>query len=435
MRYHRYILTPCLLMLLCLSVRGQVRPPDAKVTMENLFEVRDDYATFEVRITRLSDRWLLWADGTFRVISPTTFPTGGFTDAQYKIEFINGTSDLPFVPYDANAMTGYAVSPRLVNGRVSITIHGPDAWMDCYALPAVGSEFRLGTFSLSTIDGSPIVNDLVIADPEYYLQENAFKISRDSVTGAGGDRNVWYVEHDNVEMITEYETLPIRPPDCKRFELVSFTGKYIGDLTVELAFETKCEYKIRGYDIERALVRPNLPGILDFSDIRLSYTSDSRLVAYSMLLGGRSYFGLLDGVEYRREIYAYRLIAITEDTDERVPLDTIFVRIPNAIISNAVVKENPFRESTSISFNCDDRLTFTGVVYDLGGRHVKYLKNAAGTDMLNVELPKGSGYEVFFAANDIASQGLYNLVLMGKAVDDKTLEEMSRVVFKVQLIK
>jgi hypothetical protein len=146
---------------------------------------------------------------------------------------------------------------------------------------------------------------------------------------------------------------------------------------------------------------------------------------------------LFDDVEFRREVYAYRLLGkrlpFYGDTVEII--DTIFIRIPNAIISNARILENPFKDQTTIRFNADDRLLLTAKATDLGGRLIGYLENEKGQPVENMEYPLGVGYELKFRAPDTASQGLYNILLVGMPMHDESVAEGSRVIIKAQLLR
>jgi hypothetical protein len=115
--------------------------------------------------------------------------------------------------------------------------------------------------------------------------------------------------------------------------------------------------------------------------------------------------------------------------------DTILVRIPSPIISNAQLLDNPFSDRTSARFNADDRLRLTAGAYDLGGRLITYLKDENGQPIINKEYAKGQSYLAVFDAESVASAGMYNLILIAVPFDETAVEEQSRVVLKAQLVR
>lgn len=426
-----------MLIMLLLTYSGmRAQPNDATVEARVIFDPRPDVITFDLMLTRDSDRWDYWANGTFRIELPDLAPTGGLNPAVHQVSYAVGSSDLPITTYDAVGMNGYYITPRIMNNRISITIHGTDSVANAYQLLPQQRTIRLGRFLISTLDGSALNENIAFIQPETYYQANAFKIDHDSVTGVGTDRNVWYERQDNIEMITTYVTRPPDNPDCDTNLVTDFQGEYIGDLAVEMQFKSLCELYIEGFIIERALVDRRTPGQLNFQyRAHLDYKNNPQLVACPTCPGGRIYTNILDGVPYRREIYAYRLISVRQQSLERRIHDTIFVRIPNAILSNGGVLDNPIKERARIIFNADDRVRVSGAAYDVGGRKLGDLVDEQGLPLVDRELPKGVGYRAFFDLKDIASQGLINFVLIGYPINDTSIEELSRIVLKAQHLR
>lgn len=423
--------------VLALGLSGALRAQeDALVTVAGVFDARVDRIVFDLTVARTSDRWDRWSNATLRLYVPALVPQGGLDPAKHQIVFEPGTSDLPLQPYNATAMTAYAIVPRIVNGRVSIAILGPDsAGSTLRILTPSPSTIRLGRFVLSTKDGSTLDGTLDWARPEAYYQANAFKMDHDSVTGSGTQRNVWFKANDNVDMVTRYALGPSGPLPCTGLQVADFAADYIGDLSVRLRFSTECEVGTEGFFIERALVRPDEPGVYAFEPRpALDHRNNPSLLSCACK-EGRSYQGLLDGVDYRREFYAYRLMSRAQITQEVTAHDTVVVRVPNAIISNTALLDNPFRDRTVVQFNADDRLTLTAAVYDVGGRLITYLTDADGNPLLNKEYPKGVRYRATLDIPSAAAQGLYNIVLIAHPVDDMSIEQESRAVLKAQLLR
>lgn len=423
-----------LVALLCsvASVRAQ-DTSDASVLLQVVTDGVPNTITFDIMITRKSDRWDLWANTTMRIENPDLTPMGGF-DTSYSVSYLQGSSELPVQAYDATAMSQYAITPRIVNGRISITVYGPDSSDQAYRLPETKRTFVLGRFIVTGPPTAVLSDNLVFTTPITYYQAMAFKIDHDSVTGDPSARRRWYDKHDNVEMGTSYTSRTGPPKQCDSNIIDNFTAVYTGDLTVELAFTTNCELGIEGFIIERALVNPGDLTNMSFVE-RMNYTTNSALVACSVCELGKTYSGLLDGVEYRREIYAYRLISVNQRTKERRVIDTAFVRIPNAIISGAYLIDNPFEDVGTVTFNADDRIVLTVSVFDLTGKFIAYLVDEQGNPIVDKEYPKGSKYHARFLAKSDAANGLYNIVLVASPIDDKSIEQQSRVIIKAQLLR
>lgn len=408
---------------------------DGRIVIRPQLDPAYDRFTFDIVIKREHPRWQYFANTTIRLESIDLDPTGGFNPAVHRVEFVPDSCDLRLVPYSTTNLQGYVVDYALVNGDIVVHVLGPDSVQNAYDISATSDSLRVGRFIVTSTDGSYVPEQLRIARPVDYYQAAAFKIPHDSVTGTGAQRNVWFVAHDNPPLVMEYDELPPPPDTCGA--IFTFYGSYVGDLTVTLGFTVSDEHCYEGFIIERALVNRMDPNNLDFQGRpQLTYLNEPRLLS-CLCLEPQVHDGFFDQVEFRREVYAYRLMGkrlpFYGDTIEVI--DTIFIQVPNAIISNARILENPFKNQTTIRFNADDRLKLTAKVFDVGGRLISYLLNEKGQEANNVEYPLGIGYELVFKAPDIASQGLYNILLEGVPVDDATVAEGSRVVIKAQLLR
>lgn len=408
--------------------------PDARAVVQPVLDPLYTRLTFDLYVRRLTDRWTYWANTTMRIESTDLALTGGFNPAVHTVTFISDSSDLPLVPYTPGAMTGYYVDNQIVGGEIVVNVIGPDSVDD--AITVLNNDsIRIGRFEVTSSDGSYVPEILTFSAPLTYYQANAFKIDHDSVTGSGVDRNVWFVKHDNPPLIVEYQEKPPPPDVCDA--TFNFYGQYIGDLNVMLGFDVNDEHCYEGYIIERALVDRRDPNNLNFQGRpQLTYLNEPRLLS-CLCLVPQVHDSLFDAVEYRREMYAYRLIG------QRLPfygdsleiIDTIFIRIPNAILSNARILENPFKDQTSIRFNVDDRLRLTARAFDLGGRLIGTLTTPDGKPVDNMDYVIGTDYRIIFKTPEVASQGLLNIILVALPLNDVAIEEQSRVIIKAQLLK
>lgn len=423
----------CLMMIVASGAEAQT-VPDARAVVQPVLDPLYTRLTFDLYVRRLTDRWTYWANTTLRIESSTLAPTGGFNPAVHTLTFISDSSDLPLVPYNPGSMNGYFVDYQFVGGDIVVNIIGPDSVDDAIALVNLDS-IRIGRFEVTSSDGSYVPENLAFAAPLTYYQANAFKIDHDSVTGLGTDRNVWFAKNDNPPLETVYqETAP--PPDiCKAG--FNFYGRYVGDLNVMLGFDVNDEHCYEGFIIERALVDRRDPNNLVFQGRqKLTFFDEPRLLS-CLCLVPQVHDSLFDGVEFRRQQYAYRLIGkrLPFYGDSLEIIDTIFIRIPNAILSNARILENPFKNQTTVGFNVDERVRLTARAYDIGGQIIGTLKTQDGNPVEDMEFAFGINYRIVFNTPDIASQGLINIVLIAFPINDNSIEEQSRVIIKAQLLK
>lgn len=425
-------------LLFCVTVTTSVAQDttvQANIIVTNVFDSRTDYLVFDVDVRRVSDDWLLWADATIRLWANDSTALVPLDSTQYSITYVAGSSVLPITPYAAGSMSAFAIDPQFDTSFVTIAFHSPDSAGSAFGLPLRDSLYKLGRFEIRRLDGgvAPLFVSVVNTRNNRY-QAHAYKMDHDSVTGTGAEREIWFQRHDNVEMLTAYSYVERGAP-CTVLVVTEFTGAYIGDLKVRLDFVAECELFTQGFFFERSIVTSN-SGVLTFEPLPLlTYTANPALIACSTCVGPNIYANFVDDVLYRRTQYAYRIASVRAGTGEVTYHDTVFVRVPNAIISNAAILENPFRNRTTVQFNIDDRLTLTAAAYDLGGRLIRYLNDENGNPIINREYPQGVKYLAKFEAPDIASQGLYNIVFLAIPFNDRTIEDLSRVVLKAQLLR
>lgn len=430
----RRILVWLLVATVCAPLVHAQQTPHATVSIVPVSDPRLDRIVFDLEVTRTSDHWEIWANGTFRLTNPLLEASGGIDSARYDLLYYPSSSALPIVGYNATALSGYVIQTDIVNGRVNISILSPDGYPDCRRLPAKGVALRLGRFELVRKDGGQLLGDLRWVAPEDYYQANAFKIDHDSVTGQGMQRNTWFNTDDNIPLVTRYIRRP-RGDSCEQLVVKSFAGQYIGDLAVRLQFTTECEVNVDGFFIERALVSTTDPTNLLFEGRPTLDHMNNAVLRSCVCRDGRTYADLLDGVEFRRELYAYRLCSRQTGSGAIRYHDTIYIRVPSPIISNARLLQNPFQEQTTVEFNIDDRCRVTSAAYDLGGRLLSRLLDPNGNEILDREYAKGEKYTATFFTPEYASAGLYNIVLIAVPVDELAIEEFSRVILKAQLVR
>lgn len=401
--FHGIFAVWCLLLLSGASQYTYAQQDDTLATLivTRLLQPAPNVLEFDLRLQRDSDEWRKWANGTFQLALPNVSLDG------CSLETLPNTSDL-----DAST---YIIADSTLSERISITILGPDEYVDCMPV-AKDSSIRLSRFRLTGPSDRVFTPGLAWAQPYDRYQANAFKLNTDSVP--------WNVAQDNIEMTGRLRFLAdsLRIPS---FLLKEFTGRYIGDRKVLLCWETITEAYNRGFVLQRGL----LPfGESDYSNVEFSeiarYTRNSELRGQGTSFEGRSYC-YVDTVPLRDESYVYQLL-YENFVGTDITLDTVQVYVPSSVISFAHATPNPFYDQTIIDYILDDRVTLSCKVYDPTGKEVAVLLD-------HVVLPIGK-YNVRFDAPTIASQGLYDVVFIAYPVDDPSVE-LSTAVVKLQLIR
>ncbi|MBU3741154.1 MAG: hypothetical protein FGM24_02595 [Candidatus Kapabacteria bacterium] len=436
MQYRNLIVVAVLALSMLGTASLHAQKVDARISLLMVDDQRQDRVEFDVVVTRVDDSWQHWANTTLRIEAVALRQTGGLIAGVHRIDLVPGSSDLALVPYDATQMRGYTCTADIVQGRIRILVYGPDSLDQTIQLSATRPTIRIGRFALSTVDGSAISTELAFAEPTEVWQAHAAKLVQDSIITAAGQEVYVYRRHDNVEIATRYGIGSSTTPDCDSVQIMAFEALYRGDLSVQLRFSTVCEEQLDGFLIERALVDRRRPNVLEFqARANLDYANNTSLAACGTCDKGRTVDDILDGVEYRREAYAYRLVGVRAGRGDRIIFDTAVVHIPNAIVSNASVLRNPFRDRVDVLFDADDRLRIDAAAYDVLGNKLGDLVDADGHPMVNLMVQRGSGYRASFNVGDIASQGLVNIVIIGHPIDDRSIDELSRIVLKAQHLR
>lgn len=392
----------CTLFIPC-TVLAAIGDTLATLNVTRLLQPAPNVLEFDLRLSRDSDEWEKWANGTYQLTLQ------GVDLDQCKVEVLPNTSDLD--------LSAYTIADSVLKQRMSITILGPDEYWQCAAVDR-DTGIRLGRFRVTAPTGSVLPTQLEWAQPYSRYQANGYKLSTDSLP--------WNTSHDNIEMLGRLRFLAdsLHVPE---FLLKNFTAKYIGDKRVLLCWETQSEAYNKGFVLRRG-IQPLGDAANDYSNVQ--FEEIARYTEYPDLLGaGMSYDGhsycFVDTVPYREETYVYQLL-YENFVGSDVALDTASVFVPVSVIAFAQANPNPFRDQTVVDYILDDRVRLSCKVYDPNGREVAVLLD-------NVILPIGK-YNVRFEAPAVASQGLYDVVFIAYPVDDPSVE-LSTAVVKLQLIR
>ncbi len=394
--------TYCQVVLLVLAnaVLSHAQSWDATVRITDIAVINPQTIEFRLEVERVSDRWERWANGTFQFRIPQLSPAFPIT-----LEYIEGSSDLP--------LDRYVITATNVGGqRFSIMVLGPDTYGECvpvsYGQPLTIGRFRIVSASM------PITPDFRWMTPLERYQANAYKINVDTLP--------WFQTQDNIEMRTQYEVDTRMVP---QFIFVNFQAVYLGDRRIRLQWHTKSEAASLGFYLVRG-IRPfgtRGYGHLVMVDTIAQWRANPALQGQGYSFQPRVY-RYVDTVEYRGEEYVYFLL--WEDYNLSViPLDTAAVLVPHSVISFAQANPNPAAKKTTLEYVLEDRVRLTGFINDLNGR--KFMELFA-----DVEKERGRyTYEIVFPPT--ASQGLYDIVLIAKPLDDNV--ERSMAVIKLQIIR
>ncbi len=408
----------------------------AVVSIDSLRYQTNQQFEFSINITRISDKWDRFANATIDI---------GFADSTFAID--TTTLQIAYIPNSTqiqNLQLGisgsdlpensYYMTPRIVNGRISITISGPKDYQDCEFFD-LNVPKRIGRFSLLSTSNR-IPTQLKFLTPQFYYQALAYK-TQDEIKI--NDVH-WYSANDNVEMGVNYQIDDKQP----KMVVERFWAEYAGDKKVTLLWITSSEPVHKGFLLRRLLfpfdelpIPPDtLPGErakkLENKDFNFGVGKwdsgdlvDTLLIGNIMHMNGYNYTYNYDTVDYREETYCYELL-YQDEKNQIIHLDTTCIEIPNVIIYSASAEPNPFEEQTIIKFKLLEDAVINCKAYDLTGKLYDDL-------LQDVKMSKGD-QQLVFRPSYSASQGLYNIIILAKPVQDNPIT-IGRAILKVQFVR
>ncbi len=402
----------------------------AFVQIYDTYRLSEDVLSFRLIMGRSSERWYKFANGTYQFEFADGSP---INSTLYNFRFISSDLELATVAGGGDLdKTAYTIDPVVFNDRFSVTIVGPELLGDCETIPT-DDTVLLGEFQISTKDGSIVPDVLNWKQPYLFYQACAYKTDKDSLDGF----ITRFTVEDNIEMHDEIGSIvEFRDDDSERptMRLVEFTAEYIGGKKVKLDWRTEEEAYNKGFILRRA-PRPDMTlqtQDLDFSHEVANHSEDNRLIGNGTTKLTHTYQYYNDTVQYRGGDYCYELLY--EDFDGTVrSLAYACAPVPNAVIVYASPSDNPFKVSTDISYIVDDNVTLSVTVYDLGGKEITKLADESGRILDGVFVSKGE-HVTTFHADELASQGMYDVIFIAHPIDDPSVE-LSRAVVKLQLMR
>lgn len=427
-----YILAIFFIIISVIKGYSQTQEVLANIKVKNLQLISKDTLVFEINLLRTSERWNKFANATFELTFPDTLKNY-ITRDNYSLEYINATSELNTSPLIGGVPSAeyYNIVPLIRPGRFIVVVSGPEKSQDCIAIPR-DTGLTVGKFALVAKNNMELPELLEWKSPIFDYQACAFKLETDSLII---EQVVFEYEDANLEMndgirtTINFEVAPMPPPHNN---IVDFKATYIGVKKVQLDWTSLSEAYNSGYIVTRGLKEFGATDLskVRFTDTVADYRRHPQLKGLGTRTPGRSYIYQYDTVQYRGEEYCYCLMYQDFRNNQIYSLDTSCVRIPRAVIVEAVPVPNPFSTSTTVYYKVDDDVYMTVLVYDLNGKLVQKLME----DEYVKRNVNGVPWEVTFLASSYAPQGLYDIVFIAKPIEDLSVE-LSRAVVKAQLIR
>ncbi len=379
---------------------------------------------FTLTISRTTDEWLRWANGTFQIAV-----TGGGPYNNLGIEMIKDSTDLN--------LSSYTITPRIITNttltgnkitaeRVSITVLGPKLYTDAFEVKLdTARPLRVGRFKIYTIDSTPFPAKVSLAwlQPEAYFQTTAYKLLNDSIPWHEGDNNIEMRNRMlfNVEPASRIPTMQIVLCDSTYYE---------GQKVARIQWSTTSERNSYGFTLWRAL----LPyGSTDPNSLQYEQIASFPGIGQGNTNSRHLYPPYFDSVDVLRgERYFYKVVSMSSDNTVNVdsagvPIEGICsVTVPYSVIVKAAARQNPFSEGTAVDYKLDDDVYLTIKVYDPIGQLV--------TTLMDNKFMKIGFHEVNFQASQFAIQGMYIIVFVASPIKDESVE-LSKAVVKLELMR
>lgn len=423
-RISYFIVVIAVLCLQTLSAFAVSTNEIAIATIVNPLLEKDNELQFSVNVTRTTDEWVRWANGTFQI----ELLGGGINYHNLGIELLPDSTDLNLKYY---TITPRIITLELVPGskitkdRISITVLGPKDYSEAHeVILDTAKPLKVGRFRVFTLDNSPFPLQVTIdwATPVLYYQTTAYKLLNDSIP--------WHFGDNNIEMRNKILYKSTQRPGIPIMQLsLCDSTHYEGQKIVRLSWSTNGERNSFGFDIMRAL----LPfGETDPSKLTYTKIASFPNSGHGTTFKPYSYGPYYDTVETRGEKYFYKIISMSSenvpnlDTSGKVIESYCSVDIPYAVIVQAAPRQNPFSEGTIIDYKLDDDVYLTVKIYDPIGQEVETL--------VDNQFRKIGFHDVNFEASKFAVQGMYEAVFTAHPINDNSVE-LSRAVVKLQLVR
>lgn len=418
------------------SQTNTVKDTLAQIEINNSQYIDPQHLQFDLILKRTSNKWLKFVNGTFTfTFADTTkfqIRPGSININQLRTQLVQDV-----VPGNLIPVKGYRTDFQIYDGRVSVTVLGPEKYDDCDFVDDK-NPLLLGSFLVSTTEPEFPDYKMVWMKPYPWYQACAFKQQLDSTTKEG---IVLLYSDDNAPMDDgiSHDAAFINDTIDHQLILNDFRAEYVGQMISKYDWSTKQEFKIVGYTVMRGL---KLPGVEEISFDQLIATwrpgtkyNPEFVVPYNNPKP-KVYGFYPDTVEFRGGDYCYTLHGSFLDESGGIydkVLDTACISIPRSVISFASASPEVFTSETTIIYTVSDDVYLTAFVSDLLGKELKKLSVPEWGLLDKKEVKEGS-YHFVFRAPDLASQGFYNIRFIAYPINDPSIE-VSRADVKLQLVK
>lgn len=414
---------------------GASRDTIASLVIDDTRLISADALVFKIRLLRHADTWTSFANGTYQIIFDA--PDATVSKDSLDITF-TGVSDLKmFISSGGGQMPidGYAIETAInENNRISIMVAGPEEFKDAIFVPKTDSGIVIGQFLLKGKNGFFLPEKLKWLKPYNLFQACAYKLPEDSLLSPGV---IWEYKNSNIEL---YDTLGsdvmfknTDNSESNSFVLDYFNVDYDGQKVINISWKTSGEPFNQGFILKRGYrMTPNQSADeVEYNETIASYPTNNELRGTGAAGIGGLYFWQ-DTVPYRGLDYCYRLEyqKRKRNEEEDVLLANKCVAVPNAVIYAANASPNPFSEATEIKFWLEDDVYLTAFVRDLAGKEIERLS----TNKMYKFNMKQEPHVLPFNASALAANGLYEVVLIGIPINDKSVTQ-STAMIKIQLLR
>lgn len=425
-----------LLLLLSTAIYAQPRDTAMEISLENYYiDGINKSFSFDIHLTRITDTWHLWKNATFQMEFRLPDDLTEINYQNYDVAIDISETEV-FTSYTSKPF--FAINAEVLDDRVVMIVMGAENYDDAKHFDKM-SKLKLCKVILKAKDtSSPVPYHIYWKEPMDYYQTTAY-VYLDGINSVPS-----YVlqsnDADHIE-IAWHTKFAVAPMPYPLMLLDLFEVAYLGNLNIVCRYSTLSEANNKGFVIKRAEYSYFIDNLEELPDEDFAFTlGDYRIPEFtSRMTGqlnsftGKKYAPIPDKVEARVLNYVYRLYYDEEGETEIKKLATKNLITPNAVITKATAFPNPCSGVAKIEYVVADDVYLLCEVYDQLGNRIKTLSDNIN-GYLNKTYVKAGQYFADFAAPELASQGLYDVVFTAYPVNDESVE-ISRAVVKIQLLK
>lgn len=419
--------------------QDEIKINRAKLTVKDISFWSKDTLVFSLYLTRTSDDWKYFANGTFHFVF----------DADSIIDADTVTTGITPQPGQAGGIlpnSGYIFDSYIHKDRVGFTILGPEIYQNCDYIKQdtmyLLGKYRVVADSMFNSDTIKWKVDLTFDRDSNYFQALAFKTDID-IYFKNDLTKTKYLINDNVPLIYDKGKIQYSIDTVKRrYNFKEFKAFYKSDMVNSLQFTVNDDYTALSYYIVRK-PQPNPPD----NPFNTTEGDKDRIIVFDNIKcqgwdeNFHTYSGYLDNVPYRGGSYCYELHVIKDnlkgDTVD-VILAIACTDVPGLIITKVNSVPNPFYVQTRIDYELLADAYISVDVFDLLGRKLdpSTIIDETESDKLDGTALKELGFHHFIIKPQrIASQGMFNVLITATPKDKNSIIETATAVIKIRYLK